>query len=69
MSSGLLRNRDLHFFTEDLVLAEERTSKKDRQRIMEGAHIAYCYHSVPFSFQCGEFWLRARGKLSLKRTN
>jgi hypothetical protein len=24
------------YFAEDLVLAEERTSKKDRQRIMEG---------------------------------
>lgn len=27
-----------YIFSEDLVLAEERTSKKDRQRIMEGKY-------------------------------
>ena len=36
----LMLFKTFNFFTfkEDLVLAEERTSKKDRQRIMEGAH-------------------------------
>ena len=36
MTRGIFEINNNDHFPEDLVLAEERTSKKDRQRIMEG---------------------------------
>ena len=49
-------------FAEDLVLAEERTTEKDRKRIMEGKLIGLWQHCAAVAFCGGRFgWPDLRG--------
>ena len=51
-------------FAEDLVLAEERTTEKDRKRIMEGKLIGLWQHCAAVAF-CGGRLVVAYALLSL----
>lgn len=52
-------------FAEDLVLAEERTTEKDRKRIMEGKLIGLWQHCAAVAF-CGG-WLARSSLFGLQR--